>query len=102
MKKSVYSKGRIELTSSSSSWRVLLNIQFVTVLLWPMPSWSAASRTDARRALDSRLVSDGSAFDDVVWFAVCARAGRGIGALWRGNVKFAFMVGGKERKDRTS
>lgn len=40
--------------SSSSSCTVLLNIQSATTELLPMPSSSATSSTDARRAFDSR------------------------------------------------
>lgn len=40
-------------SSSSSSWRALSNIHAVTSELLPMPSSSAVSKMDARRALDS-------------------------------------------------
>jgi hypothetical protein len=92
-----------EGSSSSSSGRALLNIQFVTVLLLPMPSWRATSRTDARRAFDSRLVSGCPvfAFGAGLWFRACTSAGRGMGARWRGNAKLGFMVSSKKNGERT-
>jgi len=65
-------------SSSSTSANELLNIQFATKGLVPIPSSKAASRTEARRALDSREIVSETVPDEL--FSLWVIAGRGIGA----------------------
>ena len=78
-------------TSSGSSMRGLLNIQFVTRGLLPIPNSRAVSSIDARKALESL---EAAGLEGDVDDHLATRAGRGRGTwCWeRGKTKLAFIT----------
>jgi hypothetical protein len=68
-------------SSSSSSSTALLNIQLATPPFAPIPSSRAASRTEARRALDWRFTGS----------AGVTAVGRGVGWGRAGKTKFVSI-----------